>query len=179
MRKLFRVLVLMMGIMGLSSGVAFAQQSAPVEVEGLYAHRGGPMAQARPRRGRGPAAQGLANVQVMLVHATNGAPHMDPQLSRWAPHLRHLRYDNYSLLERRRARLAIDGQRSFEILGDRELTVTLMNRGPRRARLRIEMHRGGQKLVDTTVAVNRNGTFIVAGPRHGEGILVLPITVSY
>jgi len=119
------------------------------------------------------------HVQILVVHATKGAPHMDPALKRWARQMRHLRYDSFKLLNRYGADLVPDRPKSFTVSGGRVVTVTLLKRDAERARLRIQMFRKDQKLVDTTVAVNRNGTFIVAGPRHGEGILVLPITASY
>ena len=46
--------------------------------------------------------------------------------------------------------------------------------------MRVEItDKKGSKLLDTTVTVNRNGTFIVAGPRYRDGILVLPLTARY
>jgi hypothetical protein len=119
------------------------------------------------------------NVQILVVHATPGNPHMDPALRRWARQMSHLRYDNFKVLERYAADLVPERPKSFTVSGGRVVTVTLLKRDPQRARLRIQMYRKNQKLVDTTVAVARDGTFIVAGPRHGEGILVLPITASY
>ena len=40
---------------------------------------------------------------------------------------------------------------------------------------------GGKKgkLIDTTVKINRDGTFIVAGPAFKDGILILPLKASY
>ena len=67
------------------------------------------------------------------------------------------------------------GSRDFEILGDRQISVSLLRKNEQNARLRVQMYRRGQKLVDTTVTVNRNGTFIMAGPAHKNGILVLPM----
>jgi hypothetical protein len=132
----------------------------------------------RPRQGK--AHQGdRVRIQVLLVHATSGQVFMDPALQRWSRHLRHLRYDSFRLLEKHRAALLPDGAREFEILGDRQISVTLLSKNPKRARLRVQMFRRGQKLVDTTVTVNRNGTFIMAGPSHRGGILVMPITASY
>jgi len=132
----------------------------------------------RPRQGK--AQQGdRVRVQVLLVHATSGTSFMDPALKRWSRHLRHLRYDSFELLERRRAALLPDRGRDFEILGDRQITITLLSKNPKRARLRVQMYRRGQKLVDTTVTVNRNGPFIRAAPSHKGGILVMPITASY
>ena len=45
--------------------------------------------------------------------------------------------------------------------------------------MRVEVYKGGEKLVDTTVSVNRGSTFMVGGPRHDGGILLLPITANY
>lgn len=133
----------------------------------------------RQNRGKSQQAGDRVRVQVLLVHATAGESYMDPALRRWGRHLRHLRYDSYKLLERRRAALLPDRGREFEILGDRRIEVTLLRKNERNARLRVQMYRRGQRLVDTTVTVNRNGTFIMAGPAHQDGILVLPITASY
>ena len=133
-----------------------------------------------PKGAKSKKPQGKrVNVQILVVHATAGTPHMDPALRRWSRQMSHLRYDNFKVLERYAADLVPDRPKSFTVSGGRVVTVTLLKRDPQRARLRIQMFRKNQKLVDTTVAVTRNGTFIVAGPRHGEGILVLPITASY
>ncbi|MEC7240895.1 MAG: hypothetical protein VXW32_06620 [Myxococcota bacterium] len=176
----------------LATALLFGLSSAPSHAEtprtGETGAHGELLAQNGPRnrpRGKRPnpnrAVQGdRVRVQVMLVHATSGEPYMDPALQRWGRHLRHLRYDSYRLLERRRAALLPQGSRSFEILGDREVSVSLLRKNEQNARLRVQMYRRGQKLVDTTVTVNRNGTFIMAGPAHKDGgILVLPITASY
>lgn len=185
MRRFFSRLILMtaMFLLGASSLPTYAQTLPDAEV----AFTGELLAQNGPRnrpRGKRPnparAAQGeRVRVQVMLVHATPGETYMDPALQRWGRHLRHLRYDSYELIERRRAALVPQGSRDFEILGDRQISVSLLSKNERNARLRVQMYRRGQKLVDTTVTVNRNGTFIMAGPAHKNGILVLPITASY
>ena len=48
-----------------------------------------------------------------------------------------------------------------------------------KAQVGVEVYKGGEKLVDTTVSVNRGSTFMVGGPRHDGGILLLPITANY
>jgi len=188
MRKLFIIVIAFLGATFVSPSTSYAFDSAPdtemSESEELLAH-GGRIAQNQRRRrqqqnrARNQNQGDAARVQIMLVHATNGLPGMDPELSRFAPHLRHLSYDNFQLLTRRRARMIVDGERTFDLVGDRTITVSLLTKGPERARLRVQMYRGSQRLIDTTVSVNRNGTFIVAGPRHNDGVIVMPITVSY
>ena len=48
-----------------------------------------------------------------------------------------------------------------------------------RARVRVEMSGNDGKLLDTTVSINRGGTFIVAGPKVKDGILMLPVRADY
>lgn len=181
--KQFAILVTAL-VVGLGSAPVLAEAPSGGEssLSGELVAQNGPRNRPRGKRPNpNRAVQGdRVRVQVMLVHATSGQPFMDPALQRWSRHLRHLRYDSYRLLERRRAALLPQGSRSFEILGDREISVSLLRKNEQNARLRVQMYRRGQKLVDTTVTVNRNGTFIMAGPAHKDGgILVLPITASY
>ena len=164
------------------SGEVSAEEPRSVQSQELLAQQGrGPHRRPPGKRPqRNANAQGeRVRVQVLLVHATSGEPFMDADLNRWSRHLKHLRYDSFELLERRRASLLPDHGRDFEILGDRSIKVSLLSKNPKRARLRVQMYRRDQKLVDTTVTVNRNGTFIMAGPSHKGGILVMPITASY
>ena len=183
MRSFFFQTLMVLALLFTENPGAQAHEAAPngqSEVEILAQARGNHRRPPGKRSRQGKANQGeRVRVQVLLVHATSGQAFMDPALQRWSRHLRHLRYDSYELLERRRAALMPDRSREFEILGDRRITVTLLNKNQKRARLRVQMYRRGQKLVDTTVTVNRNGTFIMAGPSHKNGILVLPITASY
>ena len=164
------------------SGEVLAEESRADQSQGLWAQQGrGPHRRpAGKRPQRAAKSQGeRVRVQVLLVHATSGEPFMDADLNRWSRHLKHLRYDRFELLDRRRASLLPDQARDFEILCNRSIKVSLLSKTPKRARLRVQMYRRNQKLVDTTVTVNRNGTFIMAGPSHKGGILVMPITASY
>ena len=182
LRHLFVLTISLAVAWGSTPALAGAPQTGESSLSGELLAQNGPRNRPRGKRPNpNRAVQGdRVRVQVMLVHATTGEPYMDPALQRWGRHLRHLRYDSYRLLERRRAALLPQGSRSFEILGDREISVSLLRKNEQNARLRVQMYRRGQKLVDTTVTVNRNGTFIMAGPAHKDGgILVLPITASY
>lgn len=60
------------------------------------------------------------------------------------------------------------------------MEVTVLGKDDRRVKMRVEVTGGkGGKLLDTTLSVNRNGTFIVAGPKYKDGVLVLPLTAKY
>ncbi len=160
------------GLMAFALGLSTPAMAAGPGKELVQGPKLGPKA-TKPLPGK------RVNIQLLVVHATGGDAYMDPALRRWSRHLGHLRYEHFELMGRNAAQLVPERSKTFSVTGGREVTVTLLQRGPERARLRIQMKKKGQGLVDTTVAVNRNGTFIVAGPRHEGGILVLPITASY
>lgn len=144
---------------------------------------------APPAVGGGPAPVVVAQkapaphkvqLQVRVVHALEGESYVDPQLAQLARLLQSLRYPRFELIDTRQALVAVGADQVFELVGNRTLTLNLLDLTEERARLRITIdHRGGSRLVETTVSINRNGTFIMAGPRHENGILVLPITARY
>jgi hypothetical protein len=127
---------------------------------------------------RAPQA-GRVAVRLMVVAATDSHDRTDPSLRPLLKHLQFLRYRGYELLDTHRAELAVDSETSFSIQGDRRVGLELIRKTPERVQFRVQVHRKGGKLLDTTLTVSRNGTFIVAGPRYRDGILILPLTVKY
>ena len=77
------------------------------------------------------------------------------------------------------ADLAPGGDKDFSIEGGRTLRVSLVSKDEAHARVRVEIDGKRGKLIDTTVKINRDGTFIVAGPQYKDGILILPLRASY
>jgi hypothetical protein len=113
------------------------------------------------------------------VHATKAHSKVDPKVKKLAKHYRRLGYTGFRLLDSEQVQLAPKSKKTVSIIGGREMTITVLSRGPKRARLRVEVQGKRGKLVDTTVSIKRNGMMIVAGPRHKNGILVLPIWARY
>lgn len=140
-------------------------------------------AQGRPGGGRPAPSQqqraGRVNVQMLVVHATDSEQGIDPRLQSYASSFRYFKYKGYRLLSTQDADLAVDADASFSIEGGRRVRVTLLSRDEANARVRVEMSGGEGKLLDTTVKINRDGTFIVGGPKYKDGILILPLRASY
>lgn len=118
-------------------------------------------------------------LRVMVVHATSEGNQVDPRLQNLTKYLSHLKYTSYELLQTHTAELGANGKQSFAIEGGFKVTIELLSKEESKARMRVVMARGAEKLLDTTLSVNRNGTFIVAGPKYKGGILVLPLTARY
>jgi hypothetical protein len=138
------------------------------------------LAQSRPGARSPDAAPGKVKVEMLVVAATDTETGIDPRLQHLQRHLGFLRYSGYQLLDTYQSDLSPGGTSTFQLVGNRRVTVTLKARDAQRAQFRIQFYgRQDNKLLDTTLSVNRNGTVIVAGPKHGDGILILPLQARY
>ncbi|MEO0605477.1 MAG: hypothetical protein AAF211_28865 [Myxococcota bacterium] len=128
---------------------------------------------------RTPAPKsGKVEVSVMVVHATDKGE-VDPRLEPLKRQLEIMRFEGFKLLSHDRDKLS-DGQATtVSVVGGSKVRVKLIDRTNAQARVRIELYRDNDKRLDTTVRINRNRTFLVGGPKHQEGVLVFPITVTY
>ncbi len=147
------------------------------------------LAQSGPQGG-GPAARPPAQapaqsraarvaITMLVVHATDSERGIDPRLESLAGSFRYFKYAGYRLLSTQKADVAEGGDASFSIEGGRTVQVTLISKDDARARVRVQITNAEGKLLDTTVSINRGGTFIVAGPKYKDGILMLPLRASY
>lgn len=123
---------------------------------------------------------GKVEVTVHVIKATEAHKKVDAKLSSLTRFLKPLRYTGYELLSTHEVPVSGRAPGNFGIAGDRKVHIELLSRDEQNARLRVQiMGPKGQKLLDSTVSVRRNGTFIVAGPKYGDGVLVLPLTARY
>jgi hypothetical protein len=176
MKRMIMVMLLSaLTLLGGVSGVSWANPpDRPPPPRGVVTLPGS-VQQAR----QAPRGQKVT-VGIMVVHATEAHSNVDERLNSVIRHLSHMRYTGYELLGAHETELTPGGSQTFSIQGNREMTITLLSRDERQVRLRVQVMAGrGNKLVDTTLSANRNGTFFVAGPKYRDGILVLPLTARY
>ncbi len=117
-------------------------------------------------------------VSVMVVHATDQGE-VDPRLQGLKRQLEIMRFQGFQLLSHDRDNLDEGQATTVNVAGGNKVRVKLIDRTNAQARVRIELYRDNDKRLDTTVRINRNRTFLVGGPRHDNGVLVFPITVTY
>ncbi len=137
----------------------------------------GPTAPPRPAPTARVAQR--VDVQMRVVHATDSESGVDPRLASLAGSFRYFKYKGYRLLSTQNADIAVGGETTWSVEGGRRITVSVLSFDEARARIRVEMTNSEGKVLDTTVNINRNGTFIISGPRYKDGILMLPVTTSY
>ncbi|MBN2799459.1 MAG: hypothetical protein JXX28_09965 [Deltaproteobacteria bacterium] len=144
--------------------------------------QGRPPPGARPvpvaQRAPAPIAESV-DIEMLVVYATNEGDRVDPELRPVMQQLRFTRYRSFTRLETHPASLRAGEEATFTIAGDRRVKLQLLSHDPEQAKLRLSMFNQEGKLLDTTVSIHRNRSFMVAGPRYEQGVLILPISVSY
>jgi len=116
---------------------------------------------------------------VLVVHATDSESGVDPRLASLASSFRYFKYKGYRLLSQQSSDIAVNASSTYAVEGGRKVKVTLLSMDDARAKLRVEMSNEQGKVLDTTVNINRDGTFIISGPKYKDGILMLPLRASY
>ncbi len=119
------------------------------------------------------------SLTVLVVHATDSETGVDPRLASLASSFRYFKYKGYRLLSQQTSDLSVNGASTYQIEGGRKVKVTLVSMDDARAKLRVEMSNEQGKVLDTTVNINRDGTFIISGPKYKDGILMLPLRAGY
>jgi len=122
---------------------------------------------------------GKVNIEVMVVHASNTHNRVDPALQPVMQHLRFLNFKGFKMLSKEARGIGTGQEHTYTVAGGRRVKIRLIDRDAKRAKIRIEMFNAKNKILDTTVSIHRNKSFMVAGPKHEGGVLVLPLTARY
>ena len=122
---------------------------------------------------------GKVSIEVMVVHASNSHNQVDPSLQPVMQHLRFLNFKGFQMLSKESHGVALGQDHTYNVAGGRRVKIRLKERDAKRAKIRIEMYNAKNKILDTTVSIHRNKSFMVAGPKHEGGVLVLPLTARY
>lgn len=122
---------------------------------------------------------GKVDIEVMVVHASNSHNRVDPSLQPVMQHLRFTNFKGFKMLSKEAKGINLSQDHTYTVAGGRRLKIKLLERDAKRAKIRIEMFNAKNKILDTTVSIHRNKSFMVAGPKHDGGVLVLPLTARY
>lgn len=125
------------------------------------------------------AASPAVKLRMWTVHATNAHTKTDDKLSRISKHLRRLKYTGFRYVDTQGGTVRRDGQIQMPIPGGRSVQLTLLSKTAEKAKVRVRIKGKRAVILDTTVSIRRNGFFMVAGPKHDGGVLVLPIFARY
>ena len=128
----------------------------------------------------GAAEKTPQSVQVTIrsILAANKSDEFDAKLKGMEQQLKSLKYRSYRSLKDDSKTVPWQGTQSFEIPGGRILTVVPQEFQDNRIALKVRLTENDKPIVDTTVKIPNKGLFILGGPPHDGGTLVLSISAS-
>lgn len=124
------------------------------------------------------AESSLQTVQVKIetILASNQSGEFDARLRALEKQLKVLKYRSYRLLKEETQNVPSQGSANFTIPGGRSLIVSPQEVGNERVSLKVRLQGGEKPLLDTTIRLPNKGNFILGGPPHEGGVLVLSIS---
>jgi hypothetical protein len=128
----------------------------------------------------GAAEKQPQTVQISIgtILAGNQNDEFDAKLKGMEAQLKVLKYRSYRLLKNESQTVPWRGEKAFEIPGGRTLTITPQEFQDNRVSVKVRLTQGQKPLLDTTVKIPNKGNFILGGPPHEGGALVLSISAA-
>lgn len=117
-------------------------------------------------------------VTIRTILAGNKSDEFDAKLKDMEAQLKALKYRSYRSLKDDSQNVPWQGTKSFEIPGGRTLTVAPQEFQNNRVGLKVRLTEGEKPVIDTTVRIPNKGNFILGGPAHEGGFLVLSISAA-
>jgi hypothetical protein len=115
-------------------------------------------------------------VRIGTILASNESEDFDPKLSRMKNQLEVIKYSSYRLIKEESQRVGWRSNAVFEIPGGRSLIVVPQEYRNERLALKVRLIEGEKPLLDTTVRLRNRGYFLLGGPAHEGGVLILSIS---
>ena len=124
------------------------------------------------------AEKGQQGVQLNIgtILASNESDDFDPKLSKIKNQLEVIKYRSYRLVKEENQKVPWNGNAAFEIPGGRTLMVMPQEYRNNRISLKVRLQEGEKPLLDTTVRIRNHGNFLLGGPAHEGGVLILSIS---
>jgi hypothetical protein len=128
----------------------------------------------------GAADKNPQTIQVTIgtILASNQSDEIDGKLKGIEKQLKVMKYRSYRSLKEDSQSVPWQGTGVFEIPGGRSLTVVPQEFQNNRITLKVRLTEGEKPVLDTTVRIPNKGNFILGGPPHEGGALVLSISAA-
>jgi hypothetical protein len=119
---------------------------------------------------------GGVEVRIGAVFASNTEQTFDQRLATLRRQFDTLfPYTSYRLIKEERRTVAWGRQAGFDLPGGRYLLVIPREYKDGRISMKLMLVEGSRPLFDTVVGLRNQGTFLVGGPRHQDGVLIIAI----
>jgi hypothetical protein len=126
------------------------------------------------------AENGSKPVQVKIgtILASNDSDQFDARLKPMERQLKVMKYRSYRLLKEDSQSVPWNDNATFEIPGGRSLAISPQDLKDKQIALKVRLTEGTKPLLDTTVRLQGRGYFLLGGPPHEGGALVISISAS-
>jgi len=114
-------------------------------------------------------------IKIDTILASNQSGELDSRLKPLEKQLKVLKYKSYRLLKEESQNVPSQGNGNFEIPGGRSLIVSPQDYSNQQIALKVRLQEAEKPLLDTTLKLRNKGNFILGGPPHEGGVLVLAI----
>lgn len=117
-------------------------------------------------------------IKIGTILASNESDEFDARLKPLQKQLKLMKYRSYRLLKEETQTAPWEGSAGFEIPGGRSLIVTPQEQIKKQLALKVRLLQGEEPLLDTTVRIPSRGQFLLGGPPHEGGVLILSISAT-
>jgi hypothetical protein len=121
-------------------------------------------------------AGSAVELRIAAVVASNSGQNFDQRLASFRRQFDSLfQYSSYRLLREERRRVEWRREAEFQLPHGRYLVVIPRGYKDGRVSLNLMLMQGSRPLLNTVLALRNRGTFLVGGPHHGDGVLIIAI----
>jgi hypothetical protein len=117
-------------------------------------------------------------VKIGTILANNQNDEIDPKLNVMKNQLKVMKYRSYRLLKEETQNVPWQSSAAFDIPGGRSLVITPQEFRNKQLALKVRLQQGDKPVVDTSVRLNNGGNFLLGGPPHEGGVLILSISAT-
>lgn len=117
-------------------------------------------------------------LKIGTILASNQSDEFDPRLKPIEKQLKVMKYRSYRLLKEDNQSVPWNENATFEIPGGRSLAISPQDSKDKQIALKVRLTEGVKPLLDTTVRLQNRRYFLLGGPPHEGGALVISISAS-
>ncbi|MFZ5862455.1 MAG: hypothetical protein ACOYXR_06440 [Nitrospirota bacterium] len=127
----------------------------------------------------GWAADQPVKLTVQVVQASNQGATVDPALAKIRAQLSSLKFSSYRLLETHPLSTTVGAKHAVALPGGRTMDLYPYGVSGGSLEVLVTITDGAKRILDTTVRLPNNGTIVVGGPSHGDGVLIVALSGSF
>jgi hypothetical protein len=117
-------------------------------------------------------------LKIGTILASNQSDEFDARLKPLEKQLKVMKYRSYRLLKEDSQSVPWNDNATFEIPGGRSLAISPQDSKNKQISLKVRLTEGAKPLLETTVRLQNRRYFLLGGPPHEGGALVISISAS-